>query len=171
MSDRIDIAVSEQGASTCVRALNQLADSSMKLSPSLAKSLRGRALRLGESLEKTVQSAAIVILDTVVHRTPHDTGEARANWVAAIRISRPPNTPTKETDYDGDATVAKGVAVIQNTKRQPGQIVFISNSAPHIVPLNEGHSKQAPAGFVELAVQAGVDSVKRAKGSLLKQHV
>lgn len=168
MSDRIDIAVLESGASTCIRALNQLADASQRLSPALAKSLRGRALRLGISLEREVQNAAIAILDTVVHRTPHDTGEARKNWVVAIRTSRPPNTPTKETDYDGDATVAEGVAIIQNTKRQPGQAIFISNSAPHIVPLNQGHSKQAPAGFVELAVQAGVDSVKRAKGSLLK---
>lgn len=168
VNTRIDIAVSEQGASTCVRALNQLADISAKLSPTLAKSLRGRALRLGENLAKTVENAAVAILDTVVHTTPRDTGRARANWITAVRTSRPPSSPTENTDYDGDATVAAGTDVIRNTKRQPGQVIFISNSVPYIDLLNHGRSTQAAEGFVERAIQAGVDSVKKAKGTLLK---
>lgn len=168
MSNRIDVVVNENGASTCVRALEQLADSSQKLSPSLAKSLRGQALRLGVNLERVVKDAAIAILDTVVHTTPHDTGRARRNWSASIRTSRPTNATTEDTDYDGDLTVAEGTAIIKASPRAPGQGIFISNALEYIVPLNEGHSQQAAAGFVERGVQSGVDSVKQARGTLFK---
>lgn len=163
MSTRIDIAVSEQGASVVLRAIEQLADACQKLSPALAKSLRGRMLRIGINADRMVKEAAIAALDKVVHTTPHDTGQARANWQVAIRSARPINTPTEEQDYDGDATVAKGTAIIRGTKRQPGQVIFISNSLPYIQRLNEGWSQQAAAGFVERSVQAAVHAAAKVK--------
>lgn len=163
MSTRIDIAVSEQGASAVVRSIEQLADAAQKLSPSLAKSLRGRALRVGLNLDRAVKETAIAVLDTVVHKTPHDTGQARRNWQVAIRSARPINTPLEETDYEGDRTVAEGTAIIRSTARQPGQVVFITNALPYIQRLNEGWSQQAPAGFVEQCVQAGIRAAQKVR--------
>jgi len=166
VSEKIVIAVNESGAHAATTAIERLATAAQKLSPALAKSLRGRALRLGVNLERMVKDASIAVLDTVVHRTPHDTGLARANWNTSVRTSRPDVSVTTETDYDGDETVAKGRAIIESAKLNPGQVIFISNAVAHIVPLNEGWSQQAPAGFVEQAVQAGVETVKRRKGTM-----
>jgi hypothetical protein len=164
MSTRIDIAVSELGASTVLRGLQQLADASQKLSPSLAASLRGRALRVGLNLDRAVKDVAVAVLDKVVHTTPHDTGQARRNWQVAVRAARPINKPLEETDYDGDRTVAEGTAIIRSTTRAPGQAIFISNSLPYIQRLNEGWSQQqATPGFVERAMQAGIDAAQKVK--------
>ncbi len=159
---RIDIAVSEQGASAVLRDVNQLASAMQRLSPATARSLRGLALRVGMNLEKAVEDVAVAVLDKVVHTTPHDTGQARANWQVTVRAARPPTTPLiGKLDYDGDATVAEGTAKIRGTPRPDGHVVFITNALPYIQALNEGHSQQAPAGFVELAVQAGAVEAER----------
>lgn len=161
---RIDIAVNEQGASAMLRDINQLAASAHKLSPALARSLRGHALRVGLNLEKAVQETAVAVLDKVVHTTPHDTGQARANWQVAVRAARPINEPLiGKLDYSGDETVIAGEAVIRGTPRPDGHTIYISNSLPYIQALNEGHSKQAPEGFVELAVQAGAQAAEKAR--------
>jgi hypothetical protein len=168
MATRIDISLSEQGAATAVREIEQLADACQKISPRLAASLRGKALRLGQNVEKQVQQAAVTVLETVVRTTPVDTGKARRNWSVAINKGRPPSTELETTDPSGESTIAEGALKILTTKRQPGEVVWISNAAPYIERLNEGWSAQAPAGFVELAVQAGVASVRRGKKGLLK---
>ena len=41
------------------------------------------------------------------------------------------------------------------TDKSPGQAFYISNLAEHIVDLNNGTSKQEPAGFAERAVRKG----------------
>lgn len=68
-----------------------------------------------------------------------------------------------EFDYDGDRTIAAGEALIRSTPRPDGHSIYISNSLPYISALNHGHSGQAPAGFVELAVQAGSQVASNAK--------
>lgn len=41
--------------------------------------------------------------------------------------------------------------------------IYLSNSLPYIGALNDGHSKQAPADFVRLAVMDGLTTVRGAK--------
>lgn len=159
-SERLDIAVSEQGLSAVVRKVNQLAAAVQKLSPEAAMSLRGEALRLGVHLESQVKSAAKVALETVVQATPHDTGLARANWTVKVNKTRPASHPTKETDYDGDKTILEGIAEIEAADRSPGEIYWISNSAHHITALEHGWSKQAPHGMTQLAKQAAEAHVR-----------
>lgn len=152
--NRIDIAVNEQGASTVIQAFHRLANEMQRLSPRMAATLRGRALRVGVNTDRLVKDVAIAALDTVVHATPHDTGQARANWQVAISTKRPAMQPQLgKLDYEGDRTVAEGTALIQSTQRRLGETIYISNALDYIQALNEGWSKQAPAGFVEKAVQ------------------
>jgi hypothetical protein len=157
VSSRIDIVINESGTETVTRAIDDVALELQSLSPEAAKSLRGVALRVGISTDKLVKEVAVAVLDRVVHATPHDTGQARANWQANIAASAP-NVPQLlgKLDYEGDATVAEGTAKIQYSSRTPGQSIYISNSLDYIEALNNGHSQQQPAaGFVELAVQVG----------------
>jgi hypothetical protein len=159
--ERLDIAVSENGASACIRKAHAVAAAFQKLDPGVAEYLRGEALRLGEHLESVVKGAAVVALQTAVLRTPVDTGLARSNWSVRVTKTRPATPPTPETDRDGIRTIEEGTAIINTTDRQPGEIVWISNSAHHIVALEKGWSKQAPEGMTALAVQAAEDYVTR----------
>ncbi len=50
-------------------------------------------------------------------------------------------------------TINQARAVLATKK--PGQKIYITNNLPYIRRLNDGYSKQAPAGFVERAVLIG----------------
>lgn len=164
IGDKIDIVVNEKGASAVIRALNLLADSTQKLSPAAARSLRAQALRLGLNLNKLVQDVAIEILTTVVHTSPVDTGQFRGGWTTDIRVSNTRSEPLYgNLDKSGDATIAKGKATITSSPRPDGHSVIISNALPYGRALNEGWSKQAPAGFVQMAVQAGNQIARNAR--------
>lgn len=78
--------------------------------------------------------------------TPVDTGHARANWIPSIGESDP-----TIVDGAGDGGYATGVAKLASYQLQAGP-VFVSNAAPYIDALNNGSSKQAPAMFVEAAI-------------------
>lgn len=96
---------------------------------------------------------ASAFVERVVPATPVDTGRARANY----NVSH--GAPDKSFDvnrYDvsGAETPRRLKEQIQATK--PGRL-FVANALPYILPLEYGHSRQAPAGMFEvslLSVQA-----------------
>lgn len=97
------------------------------------------------TLEKSVRKAALTVDSNLVLNTPVDTGTARSNWIASL------NAPVVKLVKPGQKQEAG--PIIENYKLS--DIILISNSLPYIKRLNEGHSQQAPAGFVDMAVQAG----------------
>jgi len=75
-------------------------------------------------------------------------GHARSNWqhsTGAPIVSEVPGI-----DADGAVTVEKIAASIP--AKAAGLVHFIANSVPYIIPLEEGHSRQAPFGMVGLTV-------------------
>ena len=86
--------------------------------------------------------------------TPVDTGWARANWVPNIGGKRQAPSGTRESVSSADQNA--GVAKVATSYRHQQGPVFISNMVPYIVHLNEGSSRQAPAGFVQNAVTKAV---------------
>jgi hypothetical protein len=163
---RIDIAVSEQGISSTLRRLNQVAAAFQRLDPGVALSLRGEALRLGENMESVVKGAAVIALQVAVQSTPVDTGLARAGWTVRVNQNRPGSHPTPETDKEGIRTIEEGTTVIEGTDRKEGQIYWISNSQFHITALEHGHSRQAPNGMTEQARLAAEQYVTRRRLNL-----
>lgn len=93
--------------------------------------------------------------------TPVKTGQARNNWVASV--GSPKNILVKSTEFDktGRERESENARTIDTTK--PDQDIFIQNGLPYIKRLNEGSSKQAPAGFVESAVQLANALIKKAR--------
>lgn len=79
-------------------------------------------------------------------------GRARGNWQVGIGIEN--EGETGQVDPTGASTVSNGRAILVGYKL--GQRVIINNNVPYIGRLNTGSSAQAPAGFVEKAVQAAV---------------
>jgi len=92
--------------------------------------------------------------------TPVDTSEALSNWMLTIdepwSVPLPPHVPGMFGSTQSEsinAGLQQGEQ--QLALKKPGDAIFITNNAPHIRLLNDGSSKQAPAGFVQRAVLFG----------------
>lgn len=103
---------------------------------------------------RQVAGLMLNITSELIHTTPIDTGWARSNWVPSIGEpflgdvgKKGPNDAGPQSDGES--------ALAGYTNFAMGDI-FITNNVPYIQVLNAGHSKQAPAGFVEAAVERGL---------------
>lgn len=93
---------------------------------------------------------AFQLLNGVVLKTPVDTGRARGNW--QVGIDEIPRDVLDVTDLNGNSTMASGSKVLAGLVPGGFQIVYIANSLPYIVPLENGHSRQAPQGMLALTI-------------------
>lgn len=136
------------------------------------KTFGKRIRNIGERVETNAhqlkQRTALAVDQTVVLATPVDTGRARANWQVAAGIAPSsaieayaPGTGGATTTENTRAALEQGKIAINAT--QPGQEIHITNNLPYIAKLNDGHSAQAPAQFVEQAVQAGIITIAQAR--------
>jgi len=103
---------------------------------------------LGDRANQAFRGLALEATGRIVKRTPVDTGRARGNW--NIGLGQPDRTLTETVDKSGEATVARGAAMIHQAGLD--RTLYITNSVPYIVPLEHGHSRQAPAGMVAVTV-------------------
>lgn len=124
-----------------------------------ALELQELADELPEKLNKIVRRMAVAVNQTVTMATPVDTGRARANWQVSLGV--PIKSPIEATDRGGGATVARNNAVIEGFTG--GQKIWLTNNLPYIGRLNDGWSAQAPKGFVEKAIKAGVRAANKAE--------
>lgn len=107
-----------------------------------------------------VPRTALVVHSVVVLGTPVDTGRARGSWL--VEISRPAEgTAESPADFGFVASRTKAETKLGGYKNQ-GE-VHLTNNLPYIGALNRGHSQQAPEGFVEDAIAAGVKHLKGVK--------
>ncbi|PYD05940.1 hypothetical protein [Pseudomonas syringae group genomosp. 3] len=75
-------------------------------------------------------------------------GRFRGNWM--FGIGAPNNTITEEVDPSGsksNARIANGVLEFR-----AGDVAYITNSLPYAIPLEFGHSTQAPNGMVRVTL-------------------
>lgn len=137
-----------------------------------ANEFRKRMRQIGRDVEenstKLVRKVALAVDATVVLATPVDTGRARSNWQVEIGKAADgtidPYAPGEGGNTAGvNAQAAMDQARAKIAQVQHGQEVHITNNLDYIQRLNDGWSAQAPAGFVEEAVNHGVSVVRRAK--------
>lgn len=108
-----------------------------------------------QPLEAAVRRTALDLQGTLKVRTPVATGRARANWfldvgAPVVRIVEPNQGQTEQA---AAATAA--------TYRLSAGAIYVSNNVPYIRRLNDGHSQQAPAGFVEDSISIARTRAKR----------
>lgn len=96
------------------------------------------------------------IFDRLILASPVDKGRFRSGWSTSL------DTPSTFMPAEGlgsyqvpDASTA--LSPIKSGK--PFQMIWITNNLPYGVALNEGHSKQAPSGFVDIAVEQARGSI------------
>jgi hypothetical protein len=131
--------------------------------------MKKRANNVPREVNKVKRLTALAVDQALVLGTPVDTGTARSNWIVTLFTATDQTqgafVPLSKGDMsetgNAQAAMAQGKSAISQAK--PGQDIHLTNNLSYIMPLNEGHSAQAPAGFVEEAVEAGRRVVKRAR--------
>lgn len=105
-----------------------------------------KAHRNGDAvMRQACQQASI---DVIMH-TPVDTGNAAGGWFALIN-----SRGFQKSSYGHDLgiTAALQDALPQAAKVKWGDVFFLGNNVEYILPLEYGHSKQAPSGMVRVTV-------------------
>jgi hypothetical protein len=146
------------------------------------------ALEIVQSLEsesvEDMKRVGLAILQSVVVSTPvgnptlwqqpfappgYVGGHARRNW--HVSTQKFVDNITGKAGKGGGAgaatsqSVDRGTRNIDRFKLQSGRLI-IQNNVPYIVPLNNGHSTQAPRNFVQQAVMVGVNAGRNEKKDL-----
>lgn len=132
-----------------------------------SRRMRRLADRFSRNVFERTNEAARAVTETVVFFTPVKTGAARSNWRASLDApltnTIAPHAPLVRGDREETANFRAAVqaanAVIAQRRR--GQALFLSNNLEHIEELNNGSSRQSAAGFVERAIRAGNDIIKK----------
>lgn len=96
-----------------------------------------------EQLALRVRTISMEILQLVLLAAPVDTGRFKGNNIVSIRA--PVYTTLDVVDPSGGETLARGLSAMSGL--EPYTQVFIQNNLVYAVPLEDGHSKQAPAGI------------------------
>jgi hypothetical protein len=121
-----------------------------------------QSARIAAALTAKVQRAAqalVLQIDRELRMsTPVDTGHARRNWVPSV------GEPSTGEVADESAHAA-GIAAVMAYKLGSGAL-WVSNGVPYIRALNYGHSQQAPAGFVEAAIDRAMSAVRAKHGEI-----
>ncbi len=119
--------------------------------------MKVRAGNLIRNANEIKQRIALTVDQVLVNETPFDTGRARSNWLAGLKT---PRRDIKVGKFGEEPAVVIANAKKRIDRSKPGDIIWISNNIAYINRLNAGSSTQAPAGFVEKAVQVGIAKVR-----------
>lgn len=117
--------------------------------------------RVYQRSNEGVKDVSKETVNALFDRTPKDTNQAAANWQVTVGAGLPSFKPGHT-----DISAARSAAHTAIDSREAGAVVNITNATPYIGKLNDGHSKQAPANFIEAALSLAYDKVRSI--SLLK---
>lgn len=109
------------------------------------------------NVETLTQRLAAQLWNDITIKTPVDTGRARSGWAMALDTA-----PSFLPPIPPEGSVVSPPALPNFGKIDGSQLVYIVNNVEYIEALEDGHSKQAPAGMVRLSLavlEAQVDSI------------
>lgn len=112
----------------------------------LSLALCGRKARQRSKAE--IAAITLNLFSKIVAQTPVDTGVARSNW----NLSVGSEDSSFSTDRKSPEPALEKAAVDVQTL-DLGDEVYITNATSYIRKLEEGSSKQAPSGWVKVAVE------------------
>lgn len=101
------------------------------------------------NVDLAIRKIMLEAFTSVVQMSPVDTGRFKGAWQVGYRL---PNTRTDApADKNGGATIGRITSDIAAAKIGDGSI-FLTNSLPYSIRLENGYSKQAPAGMVAITM-------------------
>lgn len=151
-----------------IKQKNFLKDSNQMTPDKFAERMSRLANNITANSEKVCQRASLAITEQIISATPVDTGKAMSNWQVSLNYPILTNINPYAAGKSGstystnrDAAIGKARAIIKQYRS--GAEIHICNALPYISRLNDGYSDQAPAAFVQTALQAGASKVRGAK--------
>lgn len=152
----------------------------------LSRQMRQLADTLPERANEAKQTLASTINADLLRVTPVDTGQAISNWQVTLDAPatepRPPYAPAhegymKQTEgvkswaHKADPEVtrqansapASEAAKATIDSALPGQPIYVTNPVEYIELLDQGHSSQTPALFVDRAIILGQEVLSRVR--------
>lgn len=125
-----------------------------------------------DKADKAFRSICLGIGTGIIDRTPYDTGRARNSWESFLNSASfsAGGQPDGAYPESGDVSKSKLARVTGGGMLLAGKdvVFYFGNNLPYIVPLETGHSQQAPGGMVRVTISEfpGVaqQAVNRARG-------
>lgn len=118
------------------------------LQGSFAQQLQRFADQTLDDMDEVFRRVVIEIGTTVIRLSPVDTGRFRGNW--QFTVDQPAAASLNTFDKEGHETIARLVADVQHLSF--GQTAYLVNNLVYAVPLEYGHSSQAPTGMVRITL-------------------
>ncbi|ONN71729.1 HK97 gp10 family phage protein [Pseudomonas oryzihabitans] len=101
------------------------------------------------AIDDVMREIIIEIGGSVIRMSPVDTGRFRGNWQFSIGAAS-----TGELDrLDKNGSAATAEMVNGAIQFKAGETAYIVNNLPYAIPLEYGHSDQAPGGMVRITLE------------------
>lgn len=113
-----------------------------------ALSLSEFAQQATEAIDASLREIVIELGGSLIRMSPVDTGRFRGNW--QFSIGSPAGGTLDAVDPSGSETTAR--MIDESIEFRAGSTAFIVNNLPYAVPLEFGHSDQAPGGMVRITI-------------------
>ncbi len=101
-----------------------------------------------EAVDASLREVVIEIGNSLIRMSPVDTGRFRGNW--QFSVSSPAAGTVDALDPSGAEASARLVG--DSILFKVGETAYIVNNLPYAIPLEYGHSDQAPGGMVRITL-------------------
>lgn len=101
-----------------------------------------------EAVDASLREIIFEVAGSLIRMSPVDSGRFRGNW--QFSLMTPDNSTSLNVDPTGTETLGRIVA--EAGAFTAGQVAYITNSLPYAIPLEYGHSTQAPGGMVRVTL-------------------
>ncbi|WP_053137554.1 hypothetical protein [Pseudomonas sp. CMR5c] len=128
------------------------------LSGSFSRTLEQFRDQALEDMNEVFRRVMIEIGSTVIRLSPVDTGRFKGNW--QFTVDAPATASLDNYDKEGHDTVARLVADVQHLTF--GQTAYLVNNLVYSIPLEYGHSSQAPTGMLRITINGFQQMVEQA---------
>ncbi len=107
--------------------------------------------KAAKNIDAATRKIALGVFRGVILKTPVKSGRARGNWQASTGSPAIGELGSVHNAKTGGAPIARAAAECSKWDPKSGPI-FLTNNLPYIEPLENGSSKQAPAGMVAVTI-------------------
>lgn len=115
------------------------------------------AAKVKKAERQVITAATFQVSELVILTTPVKTGRAANNWNASI------GAMDLSINSIPDPSAKIALAALQvHAEDAPGNLFFLTNNLPYIVPLEFGSSKRAPGGMLRVSVKEFKRALKEA---------
>lgn len=118
--------------------------------------------KTGKNIDTVVKKVAFDLSRELIMGTPVQDGTARRNWF--VSMNSPIVRVTSDTDKNGGKTIRDAQVAVQGYSS--GDDVWITNSVPYILRLENGWSAQRPNGWVSRSVRKFQRILRKAASQL-----